>query len=409
MFDEVRSAVATLKTVVRDLEPGVLDGPGAVRLVELFAEAEHVAAAGKAIATRRVDAAGAYREGGHRSAGELLAAVSGVTVGAAESVLRTAKRLDHLPATNSAFRAGELSEIQAREIADAASKDPSAETALLRTARRQRVKGLKEHCARVVAASIADDEEWARQLHDQRAMYTWSDHGAFRADVTLAPDRAAGFHAALEAETELLFREARSQGRREARAAYMADALANLVDRGPRKPIDVRVNTPAAALERGHVVAGEVCEIEGLGPIPVAVARKLTTDARVTLLVRDETDHISQHLLGDPHRSGEAASVARGHLPDLRPAGLRQRAQPHHRPHPGLRGRRHPRRAQRLAPLPHVQRPQDLPRLACDRLTRPLGPRAARSPGRPRPALIAPRRRGPQTEIPYCWPVVGRG
>jgi 5-methylcytosine-specific restriction endonuclease McrA len=40
-------------------------------------------------------------------------------------------------------------------------------------------------------------------------------------------------------------------------------------------------------------VAGEGCEIAGLGPIPVAVARKLTTDARVTLLLHDDEDRIS--------------------------------------------------------------------------------------------------------------------
>jgi 5-methylcytosine-specific restriction endonuclease McrA len=293
MFEQLRSAIDTLEAVVRDLEPGVVDGDGATRLVELFVRGEHVCAAGKALATKRVEDTGAHRARGHRSAGELLAQVSGVTVGAAESTLRTVKLLEDLPATSAAFRTGALSEVQAREISYAASKDPSAEAALLGTAKRGRVKGLKEHCARVVAASIADDEAWARELHDRRAVYTWTEHGAFRADVTLAPDRAAGFHAALEAETELLFREARSEGRREARAAYMADALANLVTHGPSKPIEARVNADATALERGHVVAGETCEIDGLGPIPVTTARQLLRDARVTLLVRDEADRIS--------------------------------------------------------------------------------------------------------------------
>ncbi|HEY8217419.1 MAG TPA: DUF222 domain-containing protein, partial [Acidimicrobiia bacterium] len=292
MFEQIRSAIDALEAAVRDLEPGVVDGHGATRLMELFVRGEHVCAAGKALATRRVDETQAYRERGHRSAGELLAAVSGVTVGAAESALRTAKRLDDLPATDVAFRSGHLSEVQAREISYAASKDPSAEHALLGTARRSRVKGLRDHCARVVAASIADDEGWARRLHDQRAVYTWNEHGAFRADVTLAPDRAAGFRAALEAETDLIFREARAGGKREPRVAYMADALANLVDRGPRQPVDARLNAPAAALERGHVVAGEVCELDGFGPIPVTVAKKLLTDARVTLLVHDD-DRIS--------------------------------------------------------------------------------------------------------------------
>jgi hypothetical protein len=163
----------------------------------------------------------------------------------------------------------------------------------LHTARRQRVKGLREHCARVIAASIHDDEAWAQRLHEQRAVYTWAEHGAVRADVTLAPDRGARFCAALEAETDLLFREARAEGRREPRAAYMADALANLVDRGPSKPFDVRLHAAAEGLDRGHLLPGETCEVEGLGPIPVTVAKRMLNDARVTLLVHDTDDHIS--------------------------------------------------------------------------------------------------------------------
>ena len=136
MFEQLHSAIDTLEAVVRDLEPGLVDGAGATRLVELFVRGEHMCAAGKALATKRVEETGAHRAWGHRSAGELLAAVSGVTVGAAESTLRTVKLLEDLPATSAAFRSGQLSELQAREISYAASKDPSAESALLGTARR---------------------------------------------------------------------------------------------------------------------------------------------------------------------------------------------------------------------------------------------------------------------------------
>ena len=279
MFEDVRSAVATLKTVVRDLEPGVLDGPGAVRLVELFAEAEHVAAAGKAIATRRVDATGAYREGGHRSAAHWLASATGVTVGAATHALRTAERVDALPATDDAFRSGQLSEVQAYEIAAAASVDPSEEPALLRSAKRDTVKGLKDRCARLRAASVADDAEWARHLHDTRAVFRWVERdGALRLDARLSPAAGALVFAALDAETDRVFREARAAKKREPRAAYMHDALTNLVMGGPRKPIDARLNVDAAAIARGHVVKGERCEIDGAGPIPVTTARAMLAD-----------------------------------------------------------------------------------------------------------------------------------
>jgi hypothetical protein len=103
MFEQIRSAIDALEAVVRDLEPGLVDGPGATRLMELFVRGEHVCAAGKALATRRVADTGAYRDAGQRSAGHLLAAVSGVSVGAADALVRTAERLDTCPATNEAF------------------------------------------------------------------------------------------------------------------------------------------------------------------------------------------------------------------------------------------------------------------------------------------------------------------
>ena len=53
MFEQLHSAIDTLEAVVRDLEPGLVDGAGATRLVELFARGEHMCAAGKALATRR--------------------------------------------------------------------------------------------------------------------------------------------------------------------------------------------------------------------------------------------------------------------------------------------------------------------------------------------------------------------
>jgi hypothetical protein len=288
MFEQIRTAIDALEAVVRDLEPGIVDGPGATRLMELFVRGEHVCAAGKALATRRVAETGAYRDAGQRSAGHLLAAVSGVSVGAADALVRTVERLDDLPATNEAFRAGQLSEAQAREISYAASQDASCEGQLLRSAKRRTLKGLKEDCQRVVAASVDDDAEWAQRLHDSRAVYRWAEPGgALRLDARLAPDVGAKVFSALDAETDRIFREARAAGQRDPRAAYMADALAHLIANGPTKPIDVRMSLDAAPVARGHVLPGERCEIDGIGPIPVTTARQMLADARVTTMVRD--------------------------------------------------------------------------------------------------------------------------
>jgi 5-methylcytosine-specific restriction endonuclease McrA len=294
VFEEVRSALTTLEGVVREFEPKLLEAGDARTMLELFAKGERLCAAGKALTATRVEATGAYRGSGHRSAGDLLASVSGTTVGAAESTLKAAKRVEDLPATNEAFRSGDLSEAQTKEITAAASKSPKSEDRLVKMAKRRRpMKGLKEECARVIAASVEDDAAWDRHLHETRSAHLFTDRGHLRLDLRLAPDRAIGFHAAVEAETDLLFREARGAGRKEPRAAYMADAIANLVDGGPRKPIDARIDVSDAALERGHVAEGEKCEIPGLGPIPVVAAKRLLRDARVTLLVRDDTDKIT--------------------------------------------------------------------------------------------------------------------
>ena len=67
----------------------------------------------------------------------------------------------------------------------------------------------------------------------------------------------------------------------------MHDALVNLITHGPTKPIDVRLSADATAIARGHVVNGERCEIDGVGPIPVTTARQMLADARVTTMVRD--------------------------------------------------------------------------------------------------------------------------
>ncbi len=56
----------------------------------------------------------------------------------------------------------------------------------------------------------------------------------------------------------------------------------------PRATVHVRVDH--AALVRGHVEAGELCEIPGIGPVPVEVARRLAVDCVLNVLVTDGVD-----------------------------------------------------------------------------------------------------------------------
>jgi Domain of unknown function (DUF222)/HNH endonuclease len=281
VFDRVRNAVGDLETVLRGLDPDRLDGPAAAELVELAARGERICSAIKALGARRVEETNAWREGGHRSAAHWVAEATGETVGAAGRALETARALEHLPQTDAAFRAGQLSPTQASEITSAAGADPDAEAALLETAAGTSVKGLRDRCRQVRAGA---------EVVERRA-HSWTDpDGVYRIEARLAPDAGARFDSAWKGHTDRIFQEARRAGRREPHAAYAADALVALAGEGPCKPVEVRAVVDSAALARGHAEPGERCEITDVGPVPVTTARALLDDASVTVMTRDGDD-----------------------------------------------------------------------------------------------------------------------
>ena len=101
--------------------------------------------------------------------------------------------------------------------------------------------------------------------------------------------------AALDVEIERVFKGARTEGRRESRFAYAVDALeALLCSRGSgkraRQTYEIGVLVDWTAMVRGHTQAGEVCELEGLGPVPVSVVESWRHDAYLRLIVTDGVD-----------------------------------------------------------------------------------------------------------------------
>src|SRR5205823_5079894 len=277
--------------ISRQLNPVALDGGRAAVLFNDVARAERLCTAIKSRLARRVEETKAWRESGHRSAAHWVAEATGETVGAASRTLETARALDSLPETEAAFRAGRLSEVQAAEVAGAASAEPHAEAELLEAAGSTSVKGLRDRCRQVRAGAEADDAAWARRLHVERRAHEWTDpDGTYRLEARLAPDAGARFSSAWKAHTDRIFRDARRAGRREPHAAYAADALVALASEGPCKPVEVRAVVDSAALARGHVESGERCEITGVGPVRVTTARALLDDASVAVVMRDGDD-----------------------------------------------------------------------------------------------------------------------
>jgi hypothetical protein len=157
---------ASLSRLVAGLEVSSLAGFEAKRLVGVFSRLERLATAAKALCAQRVASVASHELDGHRSAGSWLAAESGESIGSALSLLEAAGQLVGLPELANAFRSGELSGSQAKEVAGAAAVDPSAVTELLDAARTENLEGIRRRCARVRAARacLEDEAESSRRI-----------------------------------------------------------------------------------------------------------------------------------------------------------------------------------------------------------------------------------------------------
>lgn len=319
-----------LRSVLAELEPDLLSGPDAARVLEAFSEIEKLASGGRLLSARRVETSNIWRRKGHRSAAAHVAETTGTGLGPAIDALRTARQLGSLPATEEALRDGRLSQSQVKEIAGAASVEPSAEQELVETAEHQPMTLLKLRCRRVKAAG-SDQKGRYEAIHRARSLRNWTDEdGAVRLDAKLTPDEGARLVAAIKTATDRFVSETRKAGVDEPRRALAADALVYLTcrpDRAasrrrgvgghstegekeagsftgggePRRPDGepeplpgpsamVHVRVDHQALVRGRVRQGEICEIPGVGPIPVEVARQLAVDSILSVLVTDGVD-----------------------------------------------------------------------------------------------------------------------
>jgi len=158
--------------------------------------------------------------------------------------------------------------------------------------------------ARSISESAARERyEWIRK---NRSLVMWTDSdGVGRVEARLTPDAMGRFVAVIQSEANAIFREARKSGQRESPMAYVADALVALVtgtnisgatagsgggarSLPPSTTMHLRVDV--AALRRGNLEDGEVCEIPGVGPVPLATATNAIGDAVLKVIVTDGVD-----------------------------------------------------------------------------------------------------------------------
>jgi hypothetical protein len=189
---------------------------------------------------------------------------------------------------------------------------------LLEVAGRRGLKGLKEECARVKARAIGETEARARYeaVRKSRSLVTWTDSdGVGRIEARITPDALGRFVAAIQGEANAIFGEARKSGQEESPKAYAADALMAFVSGtnvtglssgagsgasgrtgGPTTMMHLRVDI--GALRRGKLEEGEVCEVPGVGPVPLATAVNEIGNSILKVIVSDGVDVRSVCHLG---------------------------------------------------------------------------------------------------------------
>ncbi len=302
MFDRLNQLTTELQTFISSLEIDCVDAAGARGLVEIAERLRRAGDSLRTVAVGQVERTNAWKGEGAKSLSEWLSIETDCAHYEAQSVVLLASQLQHLPVTQAALLSGDLSGTQAVEVARGAIVAPNTETQLLSLSKHATVRDLRDATSRVVAAAT-DEAARHRQIHKSRFFKAWTDSdGSFNVKGRMTVANGALVMAALKPIQDEIFKSARKSGEYATPEAYAADALVALCEaktvgaqgvsaaKPARTNAVMNIRVDIDALKRGHTEHGEVCEIAGVGPIPVATATEYLGEAFLKLLVMDGTD-----------------------------------------------------------------------------------------------------------------------
>ena len=299
----------TLESLAGEFDRDALSGEQAVRVVTVLGVIHRLTEGLLAKAARRVADTSAYVPSGDCDAAQFYARSVGVGSGEAHRVLGMAKKLEALPATAAAVREGRLSGRQAQLVAGAASRNPGAEQTLLAAASAGMVP-LRDACV-VARAEVEDPAKRRARHHRARRLRVWTaDDGMVEGHFRLEPEVGGPCKAVLDAEVRRIFRARRASGEHESHEAYAADAFASFIldsgertaSRGARRAAtNVHVVIDHTALVRGNAIAGERCEIPGVGPRNAQWVHEQLGEAFLTVVIKKGRDistvaHLGRHV-----------------------------------------------------------------------------------------------------------------
>jgi hypothetical protein len=331
LYGDLGRTVRALQEIVRTATPESVSGDQARRFVERFAQAERAAASGVALFTPVVVGTGAYAKEGHASAQDWLGTLSGTSAGAAKGRLAAAERAAVDPTLTDALHEGGLSTAELAVVTQAAAEAPGSTKDLLElVGQGASHQELTDTASRLKAGAKSREDERARRdrVHATRH-FRWHqvDSGGVRGEFFCDEVHWARVAPSLEARAKELWKAAgggSGGGGSEPLEAYRLDAFLEQLggsggsdrsdrsggsdgadrsdgsDRSDRSGGSssrskgargqALVVIDAAALRRGTTQGDELCEIEGIGPVSVAAATELLSEASLRFVIREGFD-----------------------------------------------------------------------------------------------------------------------
>ena len=346
------SVVVEVRELVGGFDPAVITAADAAVLVERFAELERLAAGGRLLAAGRMARTSVWAGSGDADVAEWMARTTGQSRADARKDLAAARVLDELDGTQDALRQGRLTKEQVREIAPAAKAAPGSEGGLLAEAASGSVEGLARKARAAKAAARGDGREAVERVRRRRCVtHGRGEDGSAWVRAAGPPDDIARILAGLAPWAEQARRAARAGGEvlTDEQASFdgLVAVAAQPVPRADgrhadEEPVDVDVdvdlddhhasgltatagsprwatklivNVDLAALRRGFTLAGERCEITGIGPVPVATVDDLLArdDTFLAAVVREGQDIAKVAHLGRAPTAAQRTALEADH------------------------------------------------------------------------------------------------
>src|SRR5882724_11714103 len=299
MFASLDTAGMTLNSVAFEFDAAALSPEAATRVVNQLGDISRVVDGMVGKAAKRV--AETSVDNGCAAVARLL----GVGTGQVRSAVATAKKLEALPATDAAVRAGRVSSKEATLIADAATINPDAEEHLLGVAQ-QGLVPLRDACV-AARAAVEHPAKRRKRQHRDREFRSWTDHdGMLAGRFRYEPEVGALLKAVIDKQVQRIFRDHKAGIDHESNDAYAADAVAGFIldhtdESSPatrRAKVTVHIVVGHETLVSGELVPGEVCEIPGVGPVDVNWVREQLGSAFLTAIIKKGKDILTVAHLG---------------------------------------------------------------------------------------------------------------